>query len=104
MASFVSFLIMASISVSKRHQLTHKQAKVVAEKLASDLEDRFGLAWRWDGDHVRFERPGVTGSMLVGASDIRLDVKLGLLLTPLKPSIEREIHAQLDKLTRKASA
>jgi hypothetical protein len=42
--------------------------------------------------------------MLVGASDIRLDVKLGLLLTPLKPSIEREIHAQLDKLTRKASA
>ena len=95
---------MASISVSKRHQLTHKQAKRVAEKLASDLEERFGLAWRWDGDHVRFERPGVNGSMLVGASDIRLDVKLGLLLTPLKSSIEREIHTQLDKLTRKASA
>ena len=95
---------MASISVSKRHQLSHKQAKLVAEKLADDLEQRFSLAWRWDGDHVRFERPGVTGSMLVGASDIRLDVKLGLLLTPLKPAIEREIHAQLDKLTRKASA
>jgi len=95
---------MASITVSKRHHLSQKKAKLVAEKLANDLEKRFSLAWRWDGDHVHFERPGVTGSMHVGATDIRLDVKLGLLLTPLKPAIEREIHAQLDKLTGKASA
>jgi len=36
--------------------------------------------------------------MRVGKSDIALDVHLGFLLTPLKPAIEREIHAQLDKL------
>jgi putative polyhydroxyalkanoate system protein len=48
---------------------------------------------------VHFERPGLSGSMHVGTSDIRLEVTLGFLLTPLKPAIEREIHAQLDKLT-----
>ena len=52
----------------------------------------------WDGDDVHFERPGVSGSMHVGKSEIRLDVRLGLLLTPLKPAIEKEIHAQLDKI------
>ena len=36
--------------------------------------------------------------MLVGKDKITLDVKLGFLLTPLKPAIEQEIHAQLDKL------
>lgn len=95
---------MATISVSKRHHLSHKKAKAVAERLANDLEQRFDLAWSWQGDHVHFERPGVSGTMHVGTTDIRLDVKLGLLLTPLKPAIEREIHAQLDKLAGKESA
>jgi putative polyhydroxyalkanoate system protein len=53
---------------------------------------------------VHFQRSGVSGSMHVGTTDIRLDVKLGFLLTPLKPAIEREIHAQLDKLGGKESA
>jgi putative polyhydroxyalkanoate system protein len=95
---------MATITVSKRHHLSHKKAKAVAERLANDLEKRFNLAWSWEGDHVNFQRPGVSGSMHVGTADIRLDVKLGLLLTPLKPAIEREIHAQLDKLSGKESA
>jgi putative polyhydroxyalkanoate system protein len=89
---------MARISIGKRHQLTHKAARAVAERLARDLAKRFDLACRWDGDRVHFERTGVSGSMHVGASEITLDVRLGLLLTPLKPAIEREIHAQLDKL------
>ena len=90
---------MARISIGKRHHLSHKKAKSVAERLANDLEERFNLAWNWEGDHVHFERPGLSGSMHVGKSDIRLEVTLGFLLTPLKPAIEREIHAQLDKLT-----
>ena len=89
---------MAKISIGKRHHLSHRKAKSVAERLANDLEQRFALAWNWDGDDVHFERPGVSGSMHVGKSEIRLDVKLGLLLTPLKPAIEKEIHAQLDKI------
>ena len=90
---------MATISIKRRHQLSQKQAKVVAEKLANDLEKRFDLVWNWEGDHVHFGRPGVSGSMHVGKGEITLEAKLGLLLTPLKPAIEREIHAQLDKLT-----
>jgi putative polyhydroxyalkanoate system protein len=95
---------MARISIGKQHRLSHQKAKVVAERLANDLEKRFDLAWNWEGDHVHFERPGVSGSMHVGASQITLEVRLGLLLTPLKPAIEREIHAQLDKLTGSKTA
>jgi len=58
------------------------------------------LRYAWDGDHVDFERPGVSGRMHVDKERISLDVRLGFLLTPLKGAIEREIHAQLDLLIK----
>jgi len=89
---------MAVISIAKKHALSHKKAKDVADKVAKDLKARFELAYAWEGDDVDFQRPGVTGRMHVGKDTISLDVKLGFLLTPLKPAIEREIHAALDRL------
>ena len=95
---------MASISIAKEHALTHGKAREAADRLAQDLRERFDLRYEWEGDEVVFERPGVAGRMHVTATHIRLEVKLGLLLTALKPTIEREIHAQLDKVSGKRSA
>ena len=89
---------MAVISIARKHALSHKKAKDVADRIAKDLKKRFELDYAWDGDDVDFERPGVTGRMHVGKDSISLDVKLGFLLTPLKPAIEREIHSALDRL------
>lgn len=89
---------MASISITRKHSLTQKKAKDVAEKIAKDLRKRFDLDYEWHGDHVDFERPGVSGQMHVGKDKIKIDVQLGLLLGMLKPTIEREIDVQLDKL------
>ena len=89
---------MASISIARKHHLSHKKAKEVAEKIAKDLNKRFDLAYEWNGDDIEFERPGVQGTMHVAKAALTLDVSLGFLLIPLKPAIEREIHAQLDKL------
>jgi putative polyhydroxyalkanoate system protein len=90
---------MATISLARKHGLSHKKAKDAAEKIAKDLRKRFELDYAWDGDHIDFERPGVSGRMAVTKDKIALDVNLGWLLTPLKPAIEKEITSQLDKLT-----
>ena len=95
---------MATISVVKRHHLTHAKAKAVAEKMAKDLHRRFELKCTWDGDECRFERSGLTGKMRVGKDDIKLDVKLGFLLSAVAPSIERAIHEQLDQLVGEPGA
>lgn len=89
---------MATISIARKHHLTHKKAKDVAEKIANDLNARFALDYRWHGDEVIFERPGCKGRLHVASENFQLDVHLGFLLTPLKPAIEREIVAQFDKL------
>ncbi|HTQ01717.1 MAG TPA: polyhydroxyalkanoic acid system family protein [Casimicrobiaceae bacterium] len=89
---------MPTISVVRKHTLSHKKAKAVADKVAKDLKQRFGLEYAWNGDIVEFERPGVTGTMRVGKDTIALDATLGWLLTPITPAIEREVVSQLDKL------
>lgn len=90
-----------SISIRRRHKLSHKKAKAAAEEIALDLEKRFDLAYEWDGDRIAFERPGLAGVLQVGKADIRLDVELSLLLLALKGPIEREIHKQLDAVLGK---
>lgn len=92
---------MATISISRKHALSHRKAKAVAEKIAKDLNKRFDLDYEWEGDHVNFARPGVTGRMLVGKDRLKLDVELGFLLSMLKPVIEKEIVSQLDSLVGK---
>jgi putative polyhydroxyalkanoate system protein len=89
---------MASISITRKHSLSHKKAKEVAEKIAKDLRKRFDLDYEWHGDQVDFERPGVSGQMHVAKDQIKIDVQLGMLLGMLKPTIEREIGVQMDKL------
>lgn len=89
---------MATISIVRKHGLPHKKAKAAAEKIAKDLNKRFELDYEWNGDRIEFERSGLSGHMSVGKDRIALEVSLSWLLTPLKPALEREIHAQLDKV------
>ncbi|MCC6869789.1 MAG: polyhydroxyalkanoic acid system family protein [Burkholderiales bacterium] len=89
---------MATISISRKHKLSHKKAKAVAERIARDLDKRYGLEYEWDGDHLDFERPGIAGRMRIAKDSIALDVSLGFLLIPLKTTFEREIGATLDQL------
>lgn len=93
---------MPTISITRKHALPHRQAKAAAEKIAKELRKRFGLDYVWNGDDIEFTRPGVNGTMSVGKDRIALEANLGWLLTPLKPKIEDEIVAQLDKLSSEA--
>jgi putative polyhydroxyalkanoate system protein len=89
---------MPTITIQRRHKLDHKKAKVAAQKVAKDLHQRFDLECTWDGDNVSFQRPGVSGDMRVGKSDVELNVQLSFLMTPLKGPIENAIRNELDKL------
>ena len=89
---------MANLSLERPHHMPQAQAKALAERLARDFEQRFGLVWRWDDDVIRFQRPGVSGTMRVGPATIALDLTLGLLFGALKPVIERQVNAELDRL------
>jgi putative polyhydroxyalkanoate system protein len=88
---------MATLSITKKHHLSHKKAKEAAQKVAEDLQDRFDLEYTWHGDRVDFARPGLSGELHIDKESVRLDCKFGFLLAMLKPAIEKEVHKEFDK-------
>ena len=94
---------MAEIKVVRKHRLTVAQARKIAQKTADDLASEYDLQSEWHGDTLRFSRSGVNGSMAVSAHEIRLDVKLGLLLGAFRTRIEHHIEHRLDELLIAAS-
>jgi putative polyhydroxyalkanoate system protein len=89
---------MADIDIKRAHNLGLKAARAAADTMAEHLGQRFGLAGKWAGNVLAFERPGVTGSLAVGDKDVRLVVNLGFLLKMMRPSIEGAVHEEMDKL------
>ncbi|HEX4481820.1 MAG TPA: polyhydroxyalkanoic acid system family protein [Rudaea sp.] len=88
---------MASIDIRRPHGKTHAQARALVDKTADALGKKFGVASEWDGDTLNFHRSGVNGRIEVTASELIVHAELGFLLGAMKPMIEREIEAQLDK-------
>ena len=95
---------MADIKVVRKHRLPVTQAKKIAQKTADDLAAEYDLASEWDGDTLKFSRSGVHGSMEVTGNEIRLNAKLGMILSAFKAKIEQHIEHRLDELLMAASA
>lgn len=95
---------MADIDLKRVHNLGMAAARAKAEAMAAHLGKKFGLKGNWDGDVLRFERPGVTGSLAVTAKDLHLVVSLGFLLKAMRGSIESAVKHELDALFAKEAS
>lgn len=89
---------MSDIKIRRAHSLPHTKARAAAEKMAQRLRKEFDLDYEWDGDVLVFERSGVNGELTVAPKHVEMEVKLGFLLKMMKPSIEKQINANLDQI------
>jgi putative polyhydroxyalkanoate system protein len=89
---------MADIEIKRIHNLGIKAARSAADRMAEKLGTKFGLKGDWHGNVLRFDRPGVTGSLAISDKDMNLSVSLGFLLKAMKGSIETAVRQELDKL------
>jgi putative polyhydroxyalkanoate system protein len=89
---------MSDIKLVRPHSLPLTKAKALAQKTADALAAEYDLESEWHGNILRFHRSGVDGQMHVTDSEIRLDVKLGLLLKVFKGKITGHIERNFDEL------
>jgi len=92
-----AFKSMARIDIQRDHHLDATQARAVVDKVAARLGEKFGTTSRWEGDTLRFERPGVKGGITLEPALVRVQAELGMLLSPMKGMIEQEIRQKLDQ-------
>lgn len=87
---------MADIILNRTHALGLKGARAAASKMVDKLTQQFGLSGDWQGNTLTFERPGLSGKLVVTEHDMNLEVTLGFMLKAMKGPIERAVHEQLD--------
>ncbi len=89
---------MSDIELTRRHHLSVKDAKKIAQKTADDLAEEYGLESEWEGEKLVFKRSGIEGYMQVSDRQIDLSIKVGFLLKPFKFKIAQHIERQMDDL------
>lgn len=88
---------MSRITVERSHSLGLAAAREKAEALAQRLARQYDVKYRWSGDTLEFKRSGADGQIEVAEDRVRVELKLGLLLSALGGTIRREIEETLDK-------
>jgi putative polyhydroxyalkanoate system protein len=88
---------MARITVERSHTLGLSGARAKAEELAERLAKEYAVRYQWKGDVLEFKRSGADGTIEVEDDSVRVDLKLGLLLSAMSGAIKREIEKGLDE-------
>lgn len=88
---------MATIHITKSHQLDLETVRANVQELADMLVEKLAAEYQWEKDRLVFKRSGANGFVRIGNQELEVEVKLGMLLTPLKGTIERTISDFLDQ-------
>jgi putative polyhydroxyalkanoate system protein len=88
---------MAKIHIKRQHHLGQEVAKERVEEVAKKLQDKLNAKWAWQGNSLRFERTGASGRVDVDNDHVEFNIKLSLVLAPMKGKIESAIQDQLNK-------
>lgn len=87
---------MAKIHIKQQHHLAHDEARKRVEEIARDLKKKLNADYSWKGDSLQFKRSGASGSIDLSDEFIELNIKLGMMLAPMKGKIESTIKEKLD--------
>ncbi len=89
---------MADISIRQSHQLSVKNAKAAAQKIADRMAEEYDVTAAWDGNILNFERSGLTGRLALHEKEAQLDVTLGFLLKAFSAKLEEKMTQQMSKV------
>jgi putative polyhydroxyalkanoate system protein len=83
---------MSDIRIERAHTLGKQAALAAALRVAERMHEKAQVKYRVLGDSIEFERSGASGHMLVSETTISAEVKLGLMLKPMRSVLERKIE------------
>lgn len=91
---------MSTIALSQRHSKDPDEVRELLVQLAEKLDQRYDLKSRWVNDsQLELKRSGVSGQLTLSGDEVKVSIKLGMLMSPFKGKIQDEIaRAMAEKL------
>lgn len=88
---------MAHIDVIRSHDLGLDGARHAAEEVAAELQEEFPFRTHWEGDTLIARGAGFNAQFVADDEVVRVLVKLGFVLRPMRRKIHNEIEDYLDR-------
>lgn len=88
---------MATIHINRAHEMDHATVKKSIQELAEKLSEELSADYSWEKDRLVFKRSGATGFINIGKHEVEVEIKLNLLLSPMKGTIEKTVTSYLDE-------
>jgi len=88
---------MATIHISKQYQMDHAAVRKEVQNLADKLSKDLSAKYNWEGDRLVFKRSGASGHIDITESAVNIEIKLSMVLTPLKGKIEKTVNSYLEE-------
>jgi putative polyhydroxyalkanoate system protein len=89
--------LMATIHIRKRHHMDNQSVKQEVQKLADKLSQDLSAKYNWEGDRLVFKRSGANGHIDIVDGAVDIEIKLSMMLTPLKGKIEQTVADYLEE-------
>ena len=87
---------MATIHIKRAHQLDNESVRKEIQNLADKLSEDLSATYNWEGDRLVFKRSGANGHIDIAEGEVDIEIKLNMMLTPLKGTIEKTVTSDLD--------
>jgi len=87
---------MSVIRLSRCHQLDQAAQEAALQRLATHLGDTLGASVARDARTIQFDGSGFSGTVTLENKRVVGEIRLGLMMRPLKGVITKEIEAGLD--------
>jgi len=91
---------MADISMKRSHTLETHEVQARIEKLAGRLSERLGGSWCWEGEEAVCQARGAKARVGFDADTVSMQVKLPLMLKPMRGRLEAKIDEYFDEYFR----
>ncbi|MBT8470692.1 MAG: polyhydroxyalkanoic acid system family protein [Deltaproteobacteria bacterium] len=91
---------MADVRVTQNHTVSLDDAK---QKLGSfeDMMKKYGVSAKWSGSHADLKGTGVKGAIDITDSDVRVELKLGMLAKAAGIDPDR-LHKSIERRLKEA--
>jgi putative polyhydroxyalkanoate system protein len=93
---------MSDISLSHAHGLSLEDAKAKTDQIVEHVRGQFpslinSIDWNADKTVADLKGKGFTGTFRVDATNVSINIALGMLTRPFKGKVEEQIKGQISK-------
>ncbi|WP_461603883.1 polyhydroxyalkanoic acid system family protein [Aeromonas salmonicida] len=90
---------LSTIQVNRQHPLGLAGVRLAAEAIAQNMSEEYQLDCEWEDEEetrLLFRGAGVNGFLCLTDTNLQLEVRLGLMLLPVRSVLEQEILEYVD--------